>query len=68
MCSVLLLENLSVSLFPTGEQTEKLRQKPQQPANPRVLKVAIIGTPNAGKSTLANQLLGWRVRPEAMNQ
>uniref|UniRef100_A0A8D0ESX9 GTPase Era, mitochondrial n=1 Tax=Strix occidentalis caurina TaxID=311401 RepID=A0A8D0ESX9_STROC len=31
--------------------------------NPKVLRIAIIGAPNAGKSTLSNQLLGRKVFP-----
>jgi len=37
------------------------RLKVEQPAMPRLARVVIIGTPNAGKSTLTNQLVGWRV-------
>uniref|UniRef100_A0A6I8PAF2 GTPase Era, mitochondrial n=1 Tax=Ornithorhynchus anatinus TaxID=9258 RepID=A0A6I8PAF2_ORNAN len=33
------------------------------PENPRILRVAVLGAPNAGKSTLANQLLGRKVFP-----
>ena len=33
-----------------------------QPENPHVLKVAVIGAANAGKSTLVNRLVGEQVR------
>ncbi|NWX46533.1 ERAL1 GTPase, partial [Steatornis caripensis] len=45
------------------EQERLLRGRPDQPQNPKVLRIAIIGAPNAGKSTLSNQLLGRKVFP-----
>ncbi|XP_062887876.1 GTPase Era, mitochondrial isoform X1 [Mobula hypostoma] len=45
------------------EQGSLLHHQPDQPPNPQVLRVAIIGAPNAGKSTLSNQLLRRKVFP-----
>ncbi|XP_040857684.1 GTPase Era, mitochondrial isoform X1 [Ochotona curzoniae] len=46
-----------------GEQDLLLSHPPDMPENPRVLRVVILGAPNAGKSTLSNQLLGRKVFP-----
>ncbi|NXD29575.1 ERAL1 GTPase, partial [Spelaeornis formosus] len=45
------------------EQKRLLRNRPDQPQKPRVLRIAVLGAPNAGKSTLCNQLLGRKVFP-----
>lgn len=34
---------------------------PEQPENPHILHVAIVGAPNAGKSSLLNAMLGQKV-------
>ena len=38
-------------------------QRPSAPADARSLRVSVIGVPNAGKSTLVNQLVGVNVCP-----
>ncbi|XP_060124389.1 GTPase Era, mitochondrial isoform X2 [Zootoca vivipara] len=51
-----------LSIF-KAEQDILLGHQPDQPENPKILRIAIIGAPNAGKSTLSNQLLGRKVLP-----
>ncbi|KAG6924550.1 Era like 12S mitochondrial rRNA chaperone 1 [Chelydra serpentina] len=46
-----------------AEQDNLLVHPPDEPENPKVLRVAIIGATNAGKSTLSNKLLGRKVFP-----
>ncbi|XP_073421607.1 GTPase Era, mitochondrial isoform X2 [Dendrobates tinctorius] len=49
--------------FNKADQDSLLLNVPDQPENSKVLKLAIIGAPNAGKSTLSNQLLGRKLFP-----
>lgn len=36
-------------------------QQPDMPENPHILKISVLGVPNAGKSTLVNRLMNRRV-------
>lgn len=46
----------------TLDEYNRLRSiDPVQPCNPKLLRVAVIGQPNVGKSTLVNTLMHWKV-------
>ncbi|KAG9485999.1 hypothetical protein GDO78_008867 [Eleutherodactylus coqui] len=59
----LLSPQAPAASFNKADQDSLLKHAPDQPENPKVLKLAIIGAPNAGKSTLSNQLLGRKLFP-----
>ena len=55
------LRVFSLFLFFLDEQYNKYLMEPDQPLNSKILRLAIIGIPNSGKSTLINQLMNWKV-------
>lgn len=59
--SELMCVDSSLVDFSSAEQLSLLLRHPDQPENPRLIRVAVLGAPNAGKSTLTNQLLGRKV-------
>lgn len=48
-------------LFAEEQRMLRRRPPPKNLAHSELLKVAVIGAPNAGKSALANKLVGWKV-------
>jgi len=41
-------------------QKELIHKSPESVPSSKLLQVSVIGDPNAGKSTLVNQLVGWK--------
>ncbi len=58
------LQNARFKPMPTsGEDWRRLLEEPSEsPEGSRLLNVAVLGAPNAGKSTFVNALMGSKVR------
>nr|CAH8873594.1 unnamed protein product [Trichobilharzia regenti] len=67
MCSRSMVQNdvnkLNIQAIPhtKKEYLEKLLLQSDSPHDARVLKIAVIGCPNSGKSSLVNMLTKWKV-------
>ena len=49
---------LMMNILGLAERLVKVHKEIQQPPNPHMLRVAVIGAANAGKSTLVNGIVG----------
>ena len=57
----IFMDCMKIFKFITDEQMRRYLMQADQPADAKLLRVAILGAPNAGKSTLVNNLVNWKV-------
>jgi len=52
----------------SAEIVRQMKEKLRMPRNPKIIKAAILGLPNSGKSTLINALMDVKVRDPCISQ